>query len=167
MDIHPPTKPILNEIRDNKRAVDEGFARVVRNEQSLEKVLEITSRLLTHGKHSDVDMELSVSGPSLDSASWTTAASAGALAYTGYAEVKRLADAYRLQDLLVRVQNERIQTVASAIAQTKNPAFPHRLTDQQPRDFERDLLTCLAQVSMWNQIARLLSAGYGQALAGK
>jgi hypothetical protein len=110
-------------------------------------------------------MNTSVNGANLSSTSWTTASATGALGYMSYAEAKRFAKAYDIQALLLRTQEDEFRTASSALAIIAfSPGGPDTLTDAQLRRADGEILNCLSEIMLWDQIAAQLSAEYGRVL---
>jgi hypothetical protein len=156
---------ILSEIRDNKREIDGERALVAKNQEKLKHTLEVIRQLLAHKKLSSMEMSIAFNGASFSSTSWTTAAATGSLGYMGYAEAKKFARAYDLQALLQGVQNQELRNTTQALAPIVFSAGgPDKLSDEQLRSSEREVLSCLAGTTQWDQLAAQLSEEYGRVL---
>jgi hypothetical protein len=156
---------ILSEIRDNKKEIDQERANVKKNQATLVRTLATVRDFLAHKKITHAEMSMRVNGATLSSTSWTTAAATGALAYMGYDETKRFAKAYDLQSFVQRTQEEEFRMVTSPIAIVSfSPGGPDTLSDEQLRTVENQLLSLLASVTLWDQLAGQLSEEYGRVL---
>jgi len=102
---------MLIEVRDNQKELDKHLADLGKLQQDREHGIGLVDRLLAHKHLGSEEVVLNFSGATLNSASWTTASTVGAMAYMEYGEVKRFAEVYKLQDLYERLQNDQIQTV--------------------------------------------------------
>jgi hypothetical protein len=157
---------ILREVRDNKRELDNARASVKQNMQALQHTLEMVRQLLAHKKMPDAySMSITTTLANLNSASWTTAAATGALGYMGYDEAKKFAGAYDLQALVQRMQDDEVRKVSGALAPASfSTSGPEALSDDELRSLEREVLSCMAGISMWDQLASDLSKEYDRVL---
>jgi hypothetical protein len=159
---------ILNELRDNKKEIDNVRAGIEKNREQLTNTLHIIRQLLAHQKLERAEMGIKVSGASLSSTSWTTAAATGALGYIGYAEAQKFAHAYELQGLLLRMQEEAFgKSVAPLAILSLAPGGPDGLTDEQLRIVERQVISLIGDITLWDQLATQLSQGYDRSLKGE
>lgn len=158
---------IVSEIRDNKKEIDSERPRVAHNVENLKHSLAVIEQLLAHRKLTAMEITIGASGASLNSTAWTTASSTGAFAYMGYAEAKRFARSYQIQTILEHVQDDALRLAGSALAPVKfSSGGPDKLSDEQLRNVDRDILSCLAQAAMWSDIADQLVREYDRVLGG-
>ncbi len=159
---------ILSEIRDNQRDLDGVRTTVKKNKEELQHAEAVLQQLLQHKKVESASMALNVVGAGLSSAAWDTATVTGALGYMGYDESKKFAGVYELQGILKRFQEDQFRTATRAIALVAfRPGKPEDLPAEELRTIEHNLVDCLAEVTMWEQLASQLSTGYAQVLKEK
>ena len=159
---------IISEIRDNKKEIDGERVLIKQNREKLQHTWDTVRQFIAHKKLSHAEMNIQVNAATLNSASWTTAEATGALGYMGYETAKKFAPVYDLQTLLQRFQEEQCRTASNAMAPVANmQGGPETLSDDQLRAIERDVLTCLSDVNMWDQLAAQLTDGYARALKGQ
>ncbi len=159
---------IISEIRDNKKEIDGERPRVAHNVENLKQSLAVIEKLLAHRKLDAIEISVGASAASLNSTAWTTASTTGAFAYMGYAEAKRFAKSYQIQTILEHVQDDALRLAGSAIAPVKfSSGGPDKLSDEQLRNVDRDILACLAQAAMWSDIADQLVREYERVLASR
>lgn len=159
---------IISEIRDNKKEIDDERVLIEQNREKLKHTLDTLHQFLAHKKLDHAEMSIQVNAASLNATSWTTAQATGTLGYMGYEAAKKFAPVYDTQGLLQRLQEEQFRVASNALAPIANmPGGPEKLSDDQLRAIERDVLACLSGVTMWGQIASQLSDQYGRALKGQ
>ena len=159
---------ILQEIRDNQKEIAGEHRLIEKNKEDMQHTLQVVRQFLAHQKLKVNSMSLSVNNADLNSTSWTTAGATGALGYMGYAEAKRFARAYEIQELLQHVQEDRMRSVVHALTPVNfSGNGPDSMTDEQLREVERGVLDCLAQASQWEQLAAQLDDEYSRVLKAK
>jgi hypothetical protein len=141
---------------------------VKQNREKLQHTLDTVRQFLAHKKLTHAEMSIQVNAANLNSTSWTTAEATGALGYMGYETTKKFAPVYETQGVLQRLQEEQFRNASNTLAPLSNlPGGPEKLSDDQLRQIERDVLACLSGVNMWDQLAAQLSDGYGRVLKGQ
>jgi len=159
---------ILQEIRDNQKELEGERRLIAKNKEEMQHSLQVIRQFLAHQKLKEASMSLTVNNANLFSTSWTTAGATGALAYMGYAEAKRFARAYEIQELLRHLQEERMRAVVHALAPVSySKNGPDSMTDEQLRETERAVIDCLAQSIEWEQLAAQLDDEYSRVLKAK
>ena len=78
--------------------------KVAAKRKDTQRALDLVQQLMAHRNLRELSIHLGANGATLNSASWTTASSTGALEFMGYAETKRFAQAYQLQEILLRLR---------------------------------------------------------------
>src|SRR5262245_57495564 len=119
---------------------------------------------LAHQKPESKDMKIVINGATLSSTSWTTAGATGALSYIDYAEAKKFASAYEIQAFLQRTLEEQIHASQEFFAILSFGGSPEKLSDDQLRTLEHDVLNLLSTITLWDQLAAQLSQQYERVL---
>ena len=159
---------MTTEITDNKRELDNHLSGLDTIEKQRDDDIKVVDQLLAHQHLHELNIGLGFSGPTLNSASWTTASSVGALAYMEYGTVKRFAEVYKLQDLYERLQNDEINDVQKGVgmlASLKNG--PEKVSDGELRAIKQQLQQGTAALTVIGQVGKQLSAEYDKVLAKK
>ena len=159
---------MTTEIADNKRELDTHLSGLDKIQKQRDDDLKVIDQLLAHQHLHELSMGLSFSGPSLNSASWTTASSVGALAYMEYGTVKRFAEVYKLQELYERLQNDEINDVQKGVGLLASLRDgPEKVSDGELRAIKLQLQQGTAALTVIGQVGQQLSAEYGKVLAKK
>ena len=156
---------ILSEIRDNKRELEASRKIQQQNIEKLRQALATIRRFLAHEKLSNAQVSIGVNGADLNSTSWTTASTTGALSYMGYDQAKKFAKAYDVQVLLQHTQDDAFRGATQALTlMAYGAARPEDLTDEQLRTVQQEALQCMATLGSWDQIAAQLDEEYARVL---
>lgn len=156
---------ILSEIRDNKSQLDRHRQGTAKDRKILSESLDVARQLIAGKKMESLSMQVVSSGATLSSTSWVTASSTGALAFMGYEDIKRFAGVYEVQAVVQRQQDDNLRATSTALASMSVlERGAEKVTPDQLKEIEHNLLTCLAGLTMWDQMARQLSEEYGKAL---
>jgi hypothetical protein len=156
---------ILSEIRDNKRELEASRKTQQQNIEKLGQALVTIHRLLAREKQVHAQITVAVNGADLNSTSWTTASTTGALSYMGYDQAKKFAKAYDVQTLLQHMQNDAFRAASQALALLAYGAVrPEDLTADQLKTVEQEALQCMALLGSWEQIAAQLDNEYARVL---
>jgi hypothetical protein len=159
---------IVDELRGNKRAVDNARTQVAKNKEDLQHSLSVVRLYLTRKAPARGEMRVTANGAPLSSANWTTASATGALGYMDSGDVKRFATTYEIQSLLQHAQDEMVQSAVQSYSWVAfNPGGAGDLREDQLRELERQILSCLGDAVMWDQLASQLSKQYERVLQSK
>src|SRR5437763_6252475 len=90
---------IVNELRDNKKELDGLLAAMPASRQKQVTILTFIHDVGEHGKSDIHQLELNFHLAQLRNTSWSTAQTVGALGYMEYADVKKFAGVYELQEV--------------------------------------------------------------------
>ena len=155
---------ILSEIRDNQKDIDDFLKAVPAIRKNEMTALEAVEDVLAHGKSSTTALQLGLSLVELGNTSWTTAQTVGALSFIPYAEVKKYAGVYQLQDEYLRLQTRTEDSMVGALAIFSQNSDPNSV----PRaglEAERDrILNSLTILTAESQIADVLDTTYKELL---
>ncbi|MDR3702940.1 MAG: hypothetical protein P4L56_25060 [Candidatus Sulfopaludibacter sp.] len=159
---------MTTEIADNKRELDNHLTGLDKIQKQRDDDIRVVDQLLAHQHLRELTIGLGFSGPTLNSASWTTASSVGALAYMEYGTVKRFAEVYKLQDLYERLQNDEINDVQKGVGMLASlKDGPEKVPDSELRAIKLQLQQGTAALTVIAQVGQQLSAEYGKVLAKK
>jgi len=159
---------MATEIADNKRELDSHLSGLDKIQAQRDDDIKLIDRLLAHEHLHELNMGLGFSGPTLNSASWTTASSVGALAYMEYGTVKQFAEAYKLQDFYEHLQNDEIGDVQKGVGMLQSlREGPEKVSDSELRAIKQQLQQGSAALSVIAQVGKQLSAEYDKVLAKK
>jgi hypothetical protein len=155
---------ILNEIRDNDKGLDEFLKASPAISKNQTAVLDVLQDVLAHGKSKKTVPPFGSTLAELSNTSWTTAQTVGALGFIPYAEVKKYAGVYQLQDEYLRLQTRAEDTYVSSIAMLSQNNDPNSL----PRaglETERDrILNSITMLTAETQIGEVLDKMYNELL---
>lgn len=157
---------IASELRDNKAEIDRLIANMSTMGGELDGALKVIESLRAHGKTDAKSFSLTYHIAQLNTASRNTAEATGALGYMDYAEVKRYAGVYDLQEQFVR-QQERLFDVWVPVLNATHRKDLERLTPAELDDWKRQTLTAISYVQVESGIAQALSKAYERALQGR
>jgi hypothetical protein len=154
---------MMTEIRENKKELDEHLAKLAEAKKEREDDLEVIDQLLAHKPLKELHMSLNFSGATLNSASWTTAATVGATAFMEYADVKRFAEVYKKQEFFDRLQDEQVKSVQEGLGMMSSLNGP-KTADDDLRAMKRQMLQSHAAVIVLQQLGQQLDASYDKIL---
>lgn len=167
-------KALVREARRNL------FGEIAGNRQELDRVLGKTPLVKDQVKHiaeavkgerrwrgasrTAGEFKLSFDRLTLHSASWTTAHETGALQYMPYQEVKRFAELYRLQDQLLKLQEQTLANWADLqkVAFSLDKNVFTRFTDQDLATVQYQTTGALCAIDEELSMARALSNEYAK-----
>jgi hypothetical protein len=159
---------IRSEIADNLSELRGSLATTNKLKQNHQNALQWVSDL--ESKHQSSIHELSVGAnlADLSNASWTTAQETGALGLMNYAEVKRGATVYQLQDEFQRLQRaSEDAAIAATVLFAGQSEDPTKTPTEQLRN-ERDLLQrSLSELEVKQQVGVQLEKRYESWLQAK
>jgi hypothetical protein len=154
---------IAREIEDNRRElsgeIDGGTART----KGFEDALQFANAFLAGKQTAIKGLNLGASVPTLNSASWQTAERTGALRYMSYAEVRKYAEVYALQDIFVVQQRRLIEKVIASLA-IGGAGDPNRARRSDIEVFRTQLMAIMAEFVAEEVLAKQLREGYEKAL---
>ncbi len=155
---------ILNEIRDNEKGLDDFLKAAPAISKNQTGVLDVLDDVLAHGKSNKELPPFGSTLAELSNTSWTTAQTVGALGFIPYAEVKKYAGVYQLQDEYLRLQTRAEDAYVGAIALLSQNNDPNGL----PRaglETERDrILNSVTMLTAETQIGEALDKMYKELL---
>lgn len=155
---------LTQEIRDNKRQVDEALKAAPALVEGHAQALKLINERLAHKKPTIHELRLSYSSVLLSDSSWRTAGATGVLAHMDYAEVQKYADVYALQAEAMRLQQ---RTLDIAVAEAQQAEFQDldRLTDSELQSWKQQVIALLSHLRAEQNFAKALSDHYRDALA--
>ncbi len=156
---------LKEEIRDNKRQVDEALQKAPAMVEAHRRVLTWIGDRLAHREPSIHNLSLGYAQVLLSDSSWRTAEATGVLAHMAYAEVQKYADVYALQGEAMRLQR---RTVDVAVATAHQIEFEDldRLTDGELEHWRQQVIAMVSQLRAEQEYGKALSDRYREALAG-
>jgi hypothetical protein len=154
---------LASELRDNKTELDKVLNTAPESEKQLRTALQFIDDLLAHRKSEIHTLSLSYNLALLNTASRSTAEATGALGYMDYAEVKRFATVYDLQQQFNRLQDRLIEAWIPMLtpAQTGDP---DKLGERALLEWRQQVLTSLSHLQAEAGLGKSLSAAYDKAL---
>lgn len=156
---------MLSEIADNQKELQSALAKIPAMQKNRKDDLAVLAQLMEHKHLKDVSMSLSFSGPTINSASWTTASTVGALSFMDYGEVKRFAEIYKLQDLYDRLVSDQITGVQNGVGLMNGlQGGPEKLDDAELHSLKTELEKSQASLTVLEQVGKQLDAQYTKVL---
>jgi len=152
-----------SEIRDNKKELDTHLGEIAKLEKERNNDLDVIDKMLAHVKLTEASMALNFSGATLNSASWTTASTIGALVYMDYREVKNFAEVYKKQEFYDQMQNEQIKMVQVGLGMM-NSLSAGKTPDDELRAIRNQLLQSHSGLVVLDQLGHQLDAAYDKLL---
>jgi hypothetical protein len=152
-----------SEIRDNKKELDDHLGEIAKLKKERGEDLQVINKLLAHEKLTEMSLSLNFSGATLNSASWTTASTIGALVYMDYRDVKQFAEVYKRQEFYDQLQNEQIKMVQVGLGMM-NSFDAGKVPDEELRAIRNQLLQSDAALVVLDQLGRQLDAQYDKLL---
>ncbi len=153
---------IMSEIRTNEKDLQAFLDAVPEIRRNQMAALDAVQGVLGRGK-SDAPMPpLSFRLAELSNTSWTTSQTIGALAFMPYAEVKKFAGVYQLQDEYLRLQvrtEDAVVTALSLLAVNTNPGTLSRPELGAERD---RMLASLSALTAETQVGEFLEKAYAE-----
>jgi len=155
---------LTQEIRDNKRQVDEALQKAPALVDAHKQVLAWINERLAHKEPTIHGLHLDYSQVLLSDSSWRTAEATGVLGHMGYAEVQKYADVYALQAEALRLQQ---RTIDIAVAEAQQAEFEdlEHLTDSELQSWKQQVIALLSHLRAEQSFAKALSDRYAVALA--
>jgi hypothetical protein len=158
---------ILNEIRDNKKELDKQVGMLPRFRDSAVLASDFVTDLLNRGKSDIKRLNLNLYQAQLSNTSWATAQTVGALGFMPYADVKKYAAVYRLQEDYLVAQNrtEEVGVGAYSVFAARNRF--EKLSHTELETERSRLQQFVSSLTVQIQQARGLSRAYDRVLSGK
>jgi len=153
---------IMSEIRANDKDLQAFLQAVPEIRKNQMAVLAAVEGVLGHGKSDAPVPPLSFRLAELSNTSWTTSQTIGALAFMPYAEVKKFAGVYQLQDEFLRLQvrtEDAVVTALSLLAVNTNPSSLSRPEMEAERD---RILASLSTLTAETQVGEFLQKSYAE-----
>ena len=158
---------MISEIADNKKELDEHVAGLDKLKKERESDIDVIDQMLTNKDLKEAHLELHFTGATLNSASWTTATTLGALVYMGYTPVKQFAQIYRKQEFYDRLQDEEVKNVQVALGMMTSFNGPQKPPGEELRAMRAQLLQSDAALVVLQQLGRQLTDDYAKVLPRK
>ena len=153
---------IMSEIRANDKDLQAFLQAVPEIRKNQMAVLAAVQGVLGRGKSDAPVPPLSFRLAELSNTSWTTSQTIGALAFMPYAEVKKFAGVYQLQDEFLRLQvrtEDAVVTALSLLAVNTNPSSLSRPEMEAERD---RILASLSTLTAETQVGEFLQKSYAE-----
>ncbi len=159
---------MLTELSENKKELESHLSGLPKLQKDRENDLAVVNQLLARKPLQELSMGLSFSGSTLSSASWTTASTVGALAYMEYDEVKRFAEAYKLQEFFDNLQHEEVRDVQRGVGLLGSlKEGPEKIPPEELRALKAQLQQSSAALTVLDQLGRQLDTEYDKVLSRK
>ena len=158
---------MLTEIADNKKELEDHLAKLEDLKAERQKDLDVIHQMMVNKDLKEASMQLHFNGAALNSASWTTATTLGALVYMGYGPVKQFAEVYRKQDFYDRLQDEEVKNVQVTLGMMSTFSGPEPASKEDLRAIRAQLQQGLAALVVLGQLGHQLSADYDRLLQKK
>jgi hypothetical protein len=155
---------MLTEIAENKKELDAHLSGLKDLQKQRRDDVRVIERMLAHEHMTEMSMSLNFANASLNSASWATASTVGALAYMGYGDVKQFAEIYRQQDFYNHLQDDEVKNVQIGLGMMNSFDGPSKPSDEELRAIRRQLLQSDAALVVLGQLGQQLTAGYAKLL---
>ena len=155
---------IASEIRDNKKELDGIQAAIPTARKNQLTVLEFIQDVLDHGKSGIDSLELRFHLAQLNDSSWTTAQTVGALSFMPYADVKKYAKVYKLQDEYSRFQTRTADAVIGAMTPFSENKSPDKLARTELEAERVRVQEAISSLSAQQQLGDSLSKAYAELL---
>jgi len=151
---------ILSEMRDNKKELDSYLGRIADARKNHLGSVRVIDDYLAHGKSDSKSLSIGVSIADIRDTSWTTAQTIGALNYMPYAEIKKYASIYGLQQQFARLQDRTMDSVVASVSMFAENKGPDKLSRAELETERAKLLDTVAQITAETQIATALDKAY-------
>ena len=152
---------IRTEMEDNQREISSYLGGTSKIREDHQAVLKWIADIEKSRKSSIHSLTVNFNRADLNNASWTTAQAVGALGLMNYAEVKRDAAVYQLQDEFLRLQNRAEDASISALVLfTANSEDPGRASGNELQEEKNRIENSLAALLAEEQIGRQLQKNY-------
>lgn len=157
---------LICEIADNRKELDRVFAKTSGAQGQLRHISDIVKgeRRWRGASRTAGELSLSLDRLTLHSASWATAHETGALQYMPYQEVKRFTELYRLQEQLLKLQDQTLTNWADVqkVAYSLDKNVFTRFTDQDLASVQYQTTGALCAINEEIAMARALSSAYAK-----
>ena len=154
---------LASELRDNKVELDKVLSAAPASEKDLRTALQLIDDILSHRRSDIHTLSLSYNLAILNTASRSTAEATGAFGYMDYAEVKRFATVYDLQQQFNRLQDRLIEAWIPMLTPAQ-AGDPEQMDPSALRDWRQQVLTSLSHLQAEVSFGHSLSAQYAKAL---
>ncbi len=159
---------LRREIADNAKELDGLFANLAQESKNLEHADEIAQMLLDHKKLEHQSLTLEFHGADLKNASRTTAEITGAFGHMDYADVKKYASVYSLQDRFNRAQERENESFVSTLSGVRFLQEGSEKADAQAiKQWRTQIDAARAALFVEEQIGRQLQKRYKEVLEGR
>jgi hypothetical protein len=154
---------LTSELRDNKAELDKVLQAAPASEENLRTTLRFIDDMLTRHKTDIHNLTLAYTLAQLNTASRSTAEATGALGYMDYAEVKKYASVYDLQQQFARLQDRLLEAWIPMLNATHG-GNPEAISNPALQEWRQQVLTSLSYLLAEVSIGKGLSAEYAKVL---
>jgi hypothetical protein len=156
---------IAREIADNLKSLTESLPALDRHERHLKSALQFADDLRKQGKTAISSIELTLSMPSLNRASWQSAERTGALGYMDFGDVQAYAEIYDLQDFVVQRQYEQLTRIADVMSRLYGgeDGDPMKMRPPELEAFRSRVLDALGALTIHKSLVEGLVKAYQRA----
>lgn len=155
---------ITQELRDNRADLGKSRGINAENKRKIDQSLDEFDRLVAAGK-GEHSARIGLNTAELDSTSWDTAQTTGAIRHMPYAEVKRYTNLYTFQREFLRMQETMLEPFVDSL-----DARPTKIESLSPADLSvrrKELMRPLKYLRVVDGLGRQLLERYDQTLAPK
>lgn len=155
---------VRQEIVDNRKELGETRDAIGKERQNLIGILKFLQARIHNEPYSAHNLSLNYTMGTMHDASWRTAADTGALGYMEYTHVKRLADAYLVQEEYVRLQRLTLDDFLQLQSYVVFGFDPDKVTPAEAEAASEDVRRTLSHLTALDQFSEALSGTYKKAL---
>ena len=159
---------IRAEIEDNRRELTGHLSASTKIRSEHQAILKWIADIQATRKSSIHSLSVTYNLADMNNTSWTTAQAIGALSFMNYAEVKRGAAVYQLQDEFLRLQSRSEDAAISAMTLfTVNSGDPGKVPTSDLQDERSRIANSLTALAAEEQIGKQLEKRYEAWLKAK
>jgi hypothetical protein len=159
---------IRTELEDNRREMTAHLSVTAKNRADHESILKWIAEVERDHKSSIHSLAVGANRADLNNTSWTTAQAVGALGLMDYAEVKRDAEVYQLQEEFLRLQTRAEDaTIAAMVPFTSYPDDPAKMSRGELEDERNRIQNSITALVAQDQVGRELQKRYEARLQDK
>jgi hypothetical protein len=154
---------IVNELRDNKKKLDDALPTMETSLKEQEHVLQVVTDMLVHKKLNESSLQLSAHGPSMRATSWRAAEAIGALSFMEYPQLKKYAEIYETQAEYLRIQGRALDAMVTATTYFHVKDF-EKQSDRDLDEARKQILASISAAAVQKDVAHQLSSQYEKVL---